>query len=124
MLRISREIHRGARAMYTRGAAVMSLGADVGGSQAKKIATNNRTIFKFYTGNALLQRRFKCDLSRCLRSTERACPPSSPLSPFQNSAALPPSPGPLGFEGAQHRQTLRPSVEGVRSEILRLFGLQ
>jgi hypothetical protein len=24
--------------------------------------------------------------------------------------------GPLGFEGAQHRQTLRPSVDGVRSK--------
>ena len=32
--------------------------------------------------------------------------------------------GPLGFEGAQHRQTLRPSVDGVRSKALRPFGLQ
>ena len=24
--------------------------------------------------------------------------------------------GPLGFEGAQHRQTLRPSVDGIRSK--------
>ena len=32
--------------------------------------------------------------------------------------------GPLGFEGAQHRQTLRPSVEGVRSKALRAFGSQ
>ena len=30
--------------------------------------------------------------------------------------------GPLGFEGAQHRQTLRPSVDGVRSKALRPFG--
>ena len=26
--------------------------------------------------------------------------------------------GPLGFEGAQHRQTLRPSVVGIRSKAL------
>ena len=32
--------------------------------------------------------------------------------------------GPLGFEGAQHRQTLRPSVDGVRSKALRPFGSQ
>jgi hypothetical protein len=32
--------------------------------------------------------------------------------------------GPLGFEGAQHRQTLRPSVDGIRSKALRPFGLQ
>ena len=32
--------------------------------------------------------------------------------------------GPLGFEGAQHRQTLRPSVDGVRSKALRPFGVQ
>ena len=38
-------------------------------------------------------------------------PPCSPL-------------GPLGFEGAQHRQTLRPSVDGIRSKALRPFGLQ
>ena len=30
----------------------------------------------------------------------------------------------LGFEGAQHRQTLRPSVDGIRSKALRPFGLQ
>ena len=30
--------------------------------------------------------------------------------------------GPLGFEGAQHRQTLRASVDGVRSKALRPFG--
>ena len=30
--------------------------------------------------------------------------------------------GPLGFEGAQHRQTLRPSVDGVRSKAPRPFG--
>jgi hypothetical protein len=30
--------------------------------------------------------------------------------------------GPLGFEGAQHRQTLRPSVDGVRSKALHPFG--
>ena len=29
--------------------------------------------------------------------------------------------GPLGFEGAQHRQTLRPSVDGTRSKALRPF---
>ena len=39
--------------------------------------------------------------------------------------ALPAFPlGPLGFEGAQHRQTLRPSVVGIRSKALRPFGLQ
>ena len=32
--------------------------------------------------------------------------------------------GPLGYEGAQHRQTLRPSVDGTRSKALRPFGLQ
>ena len=32
--------------------------------------------------------------------------------------------GPLGFEGAQHRQTLSPSVDGIRSKALRPFGLQ
>ena len=32
--------------------------------------------------------------------------------------------GPLGFEGAQHRQTLRPSVDGIRSKALLPFGLQ
>ena len=32
--------------------------------------------------------------------------------------------GPSGFEGAQHRQTLRPSVDGVRSKALRPFGSQ
>jgi hypothetical protein len=32
--------------------------------------------------------------------------------------------GPLGFEGAQHRQTLRPSVDGVRSTALHPFGVQ
>ena len=32
--------------------------------------------------------------------------------------------GPLGFEGAQHRQTLRPSVDGVRSKALRPFDMQ
>ena len=31
--------------------------------------------------------------------------------------------GPLGFEGAQHRQTLRLSVVGVRSKALHPFGL-
>ena len=31
---------------------------------------------------------------------------------------------PLGFEGAQHRQTLRPTVDGIRSKALRPFGLQ
>ena len=30
--------------------------------------------------------------------------------------------GPLGFEGAQHRQTLRPSVDGVRSKALQLVA--
>ena len=35
--------------------------------------------------------------------------------------------GPLVFDfapNAQHRQTLRPSVDGIRSEALRTFGLQ
>ena len=32
--------------------------------------------------------------------------------------------GPLGFEGAKHRQRLRPSVDGIRSKALRPFGLQ
>ena len=32
--------------------------------------------------------------------------------------------GLLGFEGAHHKQTLRPSVDGVRSNALRPFGLQ
>ena len=32
--------------------------------------------------------------------------------------------GPLGFEGAEHRQTLRPSVDAIRSKALRPFGLQ
>ena len=35
-----------------------------------------------------------------------------------------PSSGPLGFDFAQHRQTLRPSVDGVRSKALHPFGLQ
>ena len=32
--------------------------------------------------------------------------------------------GPLGYECAQHRRTLRPTVDGIRSKALRLFGLQ
>jgi len=32
--------------------------------------------------------------------------------------------GPLGFEGAQHRQTLRPSVVGIHSKALHPFGVQ
>ena len=32
--------------------------------------------------------------------------------------------GPLGFDFAQHRQTLCPSVVGIRSKALRPFGLQ
>jgi len=36
-----------------------------------------------------------------------------------------PSPlGPLGFDFAQHRQTLRPTVDGNRSQALRPFGSQ
>ena len=31
--------------------------------------------------------------------------------------------GPLGLDFAQHRQTLRPSVDGIRSKALRPFGL-
>ena len=31
--------------------------------------------------------------------------------------------GPLGYEGAQHMQTLRPSVDGTRSKALRSFGV-
>ena len=35
-----------------------------------------------------------------------------------------PSPlGPLGFECSQHRQRLRPSVDGIRSKVLRPFGV-
>ena len=30
----------------------------------------------------------------------------------------------LGFDFAQHRQTLRPSVDGTRSKALRPFGFQ
>ena len=30
--------------------------------------------------------------------------------------------GPLGFDFAQHRQTLRPTVDGTRSKALRPFG--
>ena len=32
--------------------------------------------------------------------------------------------GPLGFDFAQHRQTLRPSEDGTRSEALGPFGSQ
>ena len=32
--------------------------------------------------------------------------------------------GPLGFDFAQLRQTLRPSVDGIRSKALRPFGVQ
>ena len=32
--------------------------------------------------------------------------------------------GPLGFEEAQHRQTLRPSVDGVRSRVVELVRLR
>ena len=32
--------------------------------------------------------------------------------------------GPLGFDFVQDRQTLRPSVDGIRSKALRPFGLQ
>ena len=32
--------------------------------------------------------------------------------------------GPLGFDFGQHRQTLRPSVVGIRSKALRPFGVQ
>ena len=32
--------------------------------------------------------------------------------------------GPLGFDLAQHRETLRLSVVGIRSKALRPFGLQ
>ena len=32
--------------------------------------------------------------------------------------------GPLGFDYAQHRQTLRPTVDGIRSEALCPLGLQ
>jgi hypothetical protein len=39
-----------------------------------------------------------------------------------NSYELVPDPlGPLGFEGAQHRQTLRPSVDGILSKAPRPF---
>ena len=32
--------------------------------------------------------------------------------------------GPLGFEGAQQSQTLRPTLDGTRSKALRPFGSQ
>jgi len=32
--------------------------------------------------------------------------------------------GPLGFDFAQHRQTLRPSLDGIRSKAPRPFGVQ
>ena len=32
--------------------------------------------------------------------------------------------GPLGFDFAQHMQTLRPTVDGIRSKALRPFGSQ
>ena len=35
-----------------------------------------------------------------------------------------PRSGPSSFDFAQHRQTLRPSVDGIRSKALRPFGLQ
>ena len=44
-------------------------------------------------------------------ATQGMCPEAGPL-------------GPLGFDFAQHRQTLRPSVDGIRSKALRPFGLQ
>ena len=63
-------------------------------------------------------------------------PPRFPLAvfflrPLAHSFArygrhnMPPDPlGPLGFECSQHRQTLRPSVDGIRSKALRPFGVQ
>ena len=43
---------------------------------------------------------------------------------LEEDRAVPLGPlGPLGFDFAQHRQTLRPSVDGVRSTALRPFGL-
>jgi len=49
---------------------------------------------------------------------EVAAPTRVPLSSGAESGPL----GPLSFEGAQHRQILRPSVDGVRSKALRPFG--
>ena len=37
--------------------------------------------------------------------------PGLEVNMVQRNASL----GPLGFEGAQHRQTLRPSVDGIRA---------
>ena len=42
-LRIIRVVRRGAQAMYKRGGAVIPLGGDVGGAQAKLPASNNKT---------------------------------------------------------------------------------
>jgi hypothetical protein len=41
-----------------------------------------------------------------------------PLGPLGKLVRLGPL-GPLGFDFAQHRQTLRPSVDGIRSKALR-----
>ena len=43
--------------------------------------------------------------------------------PWDHHRALGPL-GPLGFECSQHRQTLRPTVDGTRSKTLRPFRLQ
>jgi len=42
---------------------------------------------------------------------------------FRSTAARCRPLGPLGFDFAQHRQALRPSVDRVRSKALRPFGL-
>jgi hypothetical protein len=44
--------------------------------------------------------------------------------PLQARGTQPRPLGRLGFECSQHRQTLRPSVDGIRSKALRPFGSQ
>ena len=66
--------------------------------------------------------------------TAVSCPPGTAGIPFLASSSMlaPAQPlgsvvcplGPLGFECSQHRQTLRPSVDGIRSKALRPFGVQ
>ena len=58
--------------------------------------------------------------SRVFKSGERrAVTPRTPGAPvlLKNHPS-----GPLGFECSQHRQTLRPTLDGTRSKALRSFG--
>ena len=57
----------------------------------------------------------KSTLPNPLCQVNSATPPN-PLRQIHSATST------LGFEGAQHRQTLRPSVDGVRSKALRPFG--